>query len=75
MALMDLEKAQDKVDRDAMWQVLRIYGKGGRLLKGVQSIYSENRTRVRRESGMSQWINANAGLRQGCVMSPQLFNV
>ena len=29
-----------RVDRDAMWNVLRSYGIGGRLLRGVRSLYS-----------------------------------
>ena len=35
-AFLDLEKAYDRVDRDAMWNVLRVYGIGGRLLRGVR---------------------------------------
>ena len=31
-AFLDLEKSYDRVDRDAMWNVLRINGIGGRLL-------------------------------------------
>ena len=31
LAFLDLEKAYDRVDRDAMWNVLRLYGIGGRL--------------------------------------------
>ena len=27
-AFMDLEKAYDRVDRDALWQLLRLYGVG-----------------------------------------------
>ena len=38
-AFLDLEKAYDRVDRDAMWNVLRLYGIGGRLLRGVRSLY------------------------------------
>ena len=34
-AFMDLEKAYDKLDRDALWQVLRLYGVGSKLLKAV----------------------------------------
>ena len=34
---MDLEKAYDSVDRNSMWQMLRVYGVGGKLLKAVQS--------------------------------------
>ena len=29
---MDLEKAYDKIDRHGMWQILRLYGVGGKLL-------------------------------------------
>ena len=28
-----------RVDRNAMWNVLRLYGTGGRLLQGVESLY------------------------------------
>ena len=38
-AFLDLEKAHDSVDRDAMWNVLRLNGIGGRLLRGVKSLY------------------------------------
>ena len=39
LAFLDLEKAYDSVDRDAMWNVLRLNGIGGRLLQGVKSLY------------------------------------
>ena len=44
---MDLENAYDRVDRDALWQTLRLYGVGGRLLKAVKSLYVDSRARVR----------------------------
>ncbi len=31
---MELEKAYDRVDREALWSVLKIYGVGRHLLKG-----------------------------------------
>ena len=34
-AFIDLEKAYDRVDRKALWDVLRIYGVGGELLSAV----------------------------------------
>ena len=54
MAFMDLEKVYDGIDRNALWQVLRIYGIGGSLCKAVQSFYSESRACVKGESGMSK---------------------
>ena len=74
-AFMDLEKAYDRVDREAMWQVLRLYGVGGKLLRAVQSFYKESRACVRNGSEVSNWFPVKVGLRQGCVMSPWLFNV
>ena len=35
VAYMDLEKAYDRIDRDAMWRVLRMYGVNVSLLKGI----------------------------------------
>ena len=32
-----LEKACDRIDRHGMFQMLRVYGVGGNLLKAVQS--------------------------------------
>ena len=72
---MDLEKVYDRIDRDAMWRVLSMYGINGQLLKAVQSLYtgSEACVRVCREE--SEWFEVGVGLRQGCVMSPWLFNL
>merc|ERR1712002_424994 len=75
VAYMDLEKAYDRIDRDAMWRVLSMYGINGKLLAAVQSMYerSECCVRVHREEG--EWFNVRGRLRQGCVMSPWLFNI
>ena len=74
-AFLDLEKAYDRVDREAMWKVLGIYGVGGRLLKAVRSMYECSKACVRVGSEMSEWFAVKIGLRQGCVMSPWLFNI
>ena len=73
-AFMDLEKAYDTIDRHGMWQMLRVYGVGGKLLKAVQSFYVDWAC-VWVGNDMSEWFLVNVGLRQGCAMSPWLFNV
>ena len=74
-AFMDLEKAYDRVDRKALWEVLRMYGVGSKLLAGVKSFYDGSRACVRVSGSESEWFGVKVGLRQGCVMSPWLFNV
>ena len=75
VAFMDLEKAYDRVDRRALWQVASLYGVGGKLLRALQSMYEGNRMCVRVGGEESEWFESKVGLRQGCVMSPWLFNL
>lgn len=75
VAFMDLEKAYDRVDREAMWNVMRLYGVGGRLLQAVKSFYKGSKACVRIGNEVSDWFPVRVGLRQGCVMSPWLFNL
>ena len=74
-AFMDLEKAYDRVDRTGMWDILKVYGVGGRLLEGVKSFYENSRACVRVGNSTSEWFTVKVGLRQGCAMSPWLFNI
>ena len=54
-AFMDLEKAYDTIDRHGMWQMLRVYGVGGKLLKAVASFYYvDSRVCVRVENDVSE---------------------
>ena len=74
-AFIDYEKASDTIDWHGMWQMLRVYAVGGKLLKAVQSFYVDSRVCVRVRNDVSEWFPINVGLKQGCVMSPWLFNV
>ena len=46
-AFIDFEKAYDTIDRHGMWQMLRVYGVGGKLLKAVRSFYVDSKPCVR----------------------------
>ena len=72
---MDVEKAYDTIDRHGMWQILKVYGVGGRLLKAVQIFYVDSKACVRVGNDVSEWFPVDVGLRHGCVMYPWLFNV
>ena len=74
-AFMDLEKAYDRVDRRALWDVLKIYGVGGKLLNAVKAFYENCRAKVRVNYVESESFSISVGVKQGCVMSPWLFNI
>jgi hypothetical protein len=75
VAFLDLEKAYDRVDRERLWNVLRDYGVCDTLVRAVKSFYWEGRACVRVGRVEGPMFKVQVGLRQGCVMSPGLFNI
>ena len=39
VGFIDLEKAYDRVNREALWQVMRMYDVGGKLLNCIKTMY------------------------------------
>ena len=48
-----------RLNQHGMWQMLRVYGVVGKLLKAVQSFYVENRACVRVRNDASEWFSVN----------------
>ena len=44
-------------------------------MRAVQSLYMECEARVKVGEKQSEWFNVDQGVRQGCTLSPWLFNV
>ena len=44
----------NRVNREALWQVLRMYNVGGKLLSGVKSMYIDSSACVRVKGGESK---------------------
>ena len=70
MGFINLEKAYDRVNREALWQVLRMYDVGGKLLNGIKSMYFNSLVYVRVKGGESDFFRIDNVVRQGCIMSP-----
>ncbi|KAF1010546.1 MAG: hypothetical protein GAK29_05048 [Acinetobacter bereziniae] len=74
-AFVDLEKAYDNVNRSKLWQTLAEYGVDEPTLNVLKEIYNGSKACVRVNGTLSDWFEVQQGVRQGCVMSPWLFNV
>ena len=72
---MDLEKAYDRVNREGLWLVPRMYDVGGKLLNGIKNMYANNQAFGRVKGGDSERFKIDSGVRQVCIVSPLLFNV
>ncbi len=74
-AFMASVKAYDRVDRKGLWDTLRVYGVGGHLLEGIRSFYEKASASVHVNGEFSESFSVEVGVKQGCVMSPWLFNI
>ena len=73
MAFVDLEKAFDRVPRDVIWWAMRKLGIDEWLVRLVQSMYKDMRSRVRVGDGYSKEFGVGVGVHQGSVLGPLLF--
>ena len=53
MGFMDLEKGYDRVNRESLWQVLRMHDVVSKLLNGMKSMYFNSLACVRVKGGES----------------------
>ena len=73
MAFIHLEKSFDRVSRDVIWWAMRKLGIDEWLVRLVQSMYKDVRSRVRVGDGYSEEFGVGVGVHQGSVLSPLLF--
>jgi len=74
LSFIDYEKAYDNVNRDKLREMMdnKI---PNYLLNTIKCIYRNTKFRIKFNDGISEPININKGLRQGCGISPVLFNI
>ena len=77
MCFVELQKAYDSVDREQLlWKVLARAGVPDEMIAVIRQFHDGMQARVRMDDGeLSDWFEVTQGLRQGCVLSPLLFNI
>ena len=73
MAFVDLEKTFDRVPRKVIWWALRKLGVDEWIVRLVQGMYSNARSRVRVGEGYSEEFEVKVGVHHSSVHSPLLF--
>ena len=72
---LDLSKAFDTVNRDRLFQIMEAYGFGRRALTFFRKCWEGSFVAPRAAQCYGPKIPVNAGVRQGDVISPLLFNL
>src|SRR6218665_3562197 len=72
---IDFRQAFDSVWQQRLWKVLRSYGIPEELVELLEDIYSKSLSAVRVDGELTEWFRVTVGVRQGCGLSPYLFNL
>ena len=73
LILLDWEKAFDKVSQDKLTETLQRLRVPSRILNLICSFYDNPLFKVKVGTAESTWRPQEAGIRQGCPLSPYLF--
>ena len=71
----DYAKAFDCVDRNKLWKILKEMGIPDYLTCLLRNVYASQEATVRTRHGTTDWFKIGKGVRQGCILSPCLFNL
>ena len=74
-AFVDFSKAFDLVNHRVLWAVLRARGLAPKLVDLIQDLYADSNASVGAQGIKSRPFPLLSGVRQGCPLSPILFNV
>ena len=62
------------MDHNKLWKILKEMGVPDHLTCLLRNLYAGQEATVRTGHGTTDWFQIGKGVRQGCVLSPCLFN-
>ena len=65
----------DCVDHNELWTILKEMGIPDHLTYLLRNLYAGQEATVRTGHGTTHWFHIGKGVRQGCILSPCLFNL
>ena len=68
-------KIFDCVDHSKLWKILQEMGIPDHLTCLLKNLYAAQEAIVRTGHGITNWLHIGKGVRQGCILSPCLFNL
>ena len=72
---IDYTKAFDCVDHNKLWKILKEIGIPGQPTCLLRNLYAGQEAIVKTGHGTTEWFQVRKGVRQGCILSPCLFNL
>ena len=58
-----------------LWVIMKVMGFPHHVVDLISKLYQHQESAVRTSKGDTDWFKIGSGVRQGCILSPQLFNI
>src|SRR5215469_7400621 len=75
LLFIDYEKAFDNIERQILFNILQLKRIPDALLKAIVDVYTKNKIMIKFFNKTSKRVEIDKGVRQGCPLSPTLFNI
>ena len=74
---IDFKKAFDSIWHEARWATMKKFNISRTLIETIQSLYENamSQSAVLVQGTTGEWFHKSVGVRQGCLLSPTLFNI
>ena len=71
----DFKKVFDRVWHEALWATMRKYNINASVIRAIENLYDKAQSAVLFNGSTGEWFRTTLGVRQGCLLSPTLFNI
>lgn len=75
VCFIDYQKAFDRVKHDKLMTLMQEIGIDNKDLRIIRNIYYNQTAKIKIEDQLTDKIAIERGVRQGCILSPLLFNI
>lgn len=75
MCFVDFEKAFDMVRHEDLIRMLQGIGLDDKDIRLISNLYWDQKAAVKIDNVKTEWVEIRRGVRQGCVLSPDLFSL
>ena len=72
---IDFKKAFDRVWHEALWATMRKYNTIASIIRAIGNLYDKAQSVVLFNGSTEEWFRTTVGVRQGCLLSPTIFNI
>ncbi|BHF61543.1 hypothetical protein SprV_0100451800 [Sparganum proliferum] len=74
VCIIDFATAFDSLHRESLWRIMALDGVPTKIMAMIKAYYRSTSASVLLRNNLSQPFGIRSGVRQGCILSPILFN-